>query len=105
MGLRIDHLLLSPQAADRLTAADIDRDPRGKDKASDHTPVWCTLQEARMIHARGGSAVQSHRTEGEPKQVNYCHCRMCQRSAGAPSWPGPPSRPRTCSSSRAGRNG
>jgi exodeoxyribonuclease-3 len=44
MGLRIDHLLLSPQAADRLTAADIDRDPRGKDKASDHTPVWCTLQ-------------------------------------------------------------
>jgi exodeoxyribonuclease-3 len=44
MGLRIDHLLLSPQAADRLTGADIDRDPRGKDKASDHTPVWCALQ-------------------------------------------------------------
>ncbi len=44
MGLRIDHLLLSPQAADRLADADIDRDPRGKDKASDHTPVWCKLQ-------------------------------------------------------------
>lgn len=42
-GLRIDHLLLSPQAADRLTAADIDKAPRGRDKASDHTPVWCTL--------------------------------------------------------------
>ena len=25
-----------------------------------------------------------YRTEGEPAQVNYCHCRMCQRSAGAP---------------------
>jgi exodeoxyribonuclease III len=42
-GLRIDHLLLSPQAADRLVAADIDKSPRGKDKASDHTPVWCEL--------------------------------------------------------------
>ena len=44
-GLRIDHLLLSPQAADKLTAADIDKAPRAADKASDHTPVWCTLSE------------------------------------------------------------
>ena len=42
-GLRIDHLLLSPQAADRLEACDVDRDPRGRDKPSDHTPVWCEL--------------------------------------------------------------
>ncbi|HEY1719654.1 MAG TPA: exodeoxyribonuclease III [Magnetospirillaceae bacterium] len=42
-GLRIDHLLLSPQAADRLRACDIDKGPRGKDKPSDHTPVWCEL--------------------------------------------------------------
>lgn len=42
-GLRIDHLLLSPQAADRLRAADIDKGPRGKEKASDHTPVWCEI--------------------------------------------------------------
>jgi exodeoxyribonuclease III len=42
-GLRIDHLLLSPQAADRLIAAGIDKGPRGKDKASDHTPVWCEI--------------------------------------------------------------
>jgi exodeoxyribonuclease-3 len=42
-GLRIDHLLLTPQAADRLAAADIDRAPRGRDKASDHTPVWCEI--------------------------------------------------------------
>ena len=43
-GVRIDHLLLSPQAADRLKTADIDRGPRGKEKASDHTPVWCELE-------------------------------------------------------------
>ncbi len=42
-GLRIDHLLLSPQAADRLSASGIDKGPRGWDRASDHTPVWCTL--------------------------------------------------------------
>lgn len=43
-GLRIDHLLLSPQAADRLLSSGIDRQPRGKDKASDHTPVWCEIE-------------------------------------------------------------
>jgi exodeoxyribonuclease III len=42
-GVRIDHLLLSPQAADRLAACDIDRRPRGWEKPSDHTPVWCEL--------------------------------------------------------------
>ena len=44
-GLRIDHLLLSPQAADRLAAAGIDRKPRGREKASDHTPAWCDILE------------------------------------------------------------
>lgn len=43
-GCRIDHLLLSPQAADRLTASGIDKTPRGWDKPSDHTPVWCELK-------------------------------------------------------------
>jgi len=49
-GLRIDHLLLSPQAADRLVAADIDKAPRRKDKASDHTPVWCEIGAARQLN-------------------------------------------------------
>ena len=44
-GLRIDHLLLSPQAADRLEACEIDRDARDRPKASDHTPIWCELRE------------------------------------------------------------
>ncbi len=44
-GLRIDHLLLSPQAADRLMACEIDQTPRSREKPSDHTPVWCELKE------------------------------------------------------------
>jgi exodeoxyribonuclease-3 len=43
-GIRIDHLLLSPQAADRLKACDIDMDPRGREKPSDHTPIWAELE-------------------------------------------------------------
>jgi exodeoxyribonuclease-3 len=42
-GLRIDHLLLSPQAADRLAACEIDPAPRGWEKPSDHVPVWLKL--------------------------------------------------------------
>ena len=42
-GLRIDHLLLSPQAADRLTAVGIDKAERGLPEPSDHVPVWCEL--------------------------------------------------------------
>jgi exodeoxyribonuclease-3 len=42
-GIRIDHLLLSPQAADRLVASGIDRFTRGWEKPSDHVPVWVEL--------------------------------------------------------------
>jgi exodeoxyribonuclease-3 len=42
-GIRIDHLLLSPQAADRLVKADIDKHVRGWDKPSDHVPVVAEL--------------------------------------------------------------
>jgi exodeoxyribonuclease-3 len=42
-GLRIDHLLLSPQAADRMTAVGIDKAERGRPEPSDHVPVWCEL--------------------------------------------------------------
>ena len=45
-GLRIDHLLLSPQAADRLTAVGIDKTERGLPEPSDHVPVWCELDLA-----------------------------------------------------------
>jgi exodeoxyribonuclease III len=42
-GIRIDHLLLSPQAADRLKLARIDREPRGWERPSDHVPVVIDL--------------------------------------------------------------
>jgi exodeoxyribonuclease-3 len=42
-GLRIDHLLLSSQAADRLTGAGIHKYVRAWDKPSDHVPVWVDL--------------------------------------------------------------
>jgi exodeoxyribonuclease-3 len=42
-GIRIDHFLLTPQAADRLDAAGIDSMLRGREKPSDHVPVWVKL--------------------------------------------------------------
>jgi exodeoxyribonuclease-3 len=43
-GIRIDHILLSPQAADRLKACGIDKKVRAGEKPSDHVPVWCELK-------------------------------------------------------------
>ena len=42
-GIRIDHVMCSPQAADRLEEAGIDKAVRGGDKPSDHVPVWVRL--------------------------------------------------------------
>ncbi len=42
-GFRINHLLLSPEAADRLTDAGVDKDHRGREKASDHAATWVVL--------------------------------------------------------------
>jgi exodeoxyribonuclease-3 len=42
-GIRIDHLVLSPQAADRLVAVGVDKDVRSWEKPSDHVPVWADL--------------------------------------------------------------
>ena len=43
-GLRLDHLLLSPDLAEHLVAADVDRHVRGWPKASDHAPTWIELE-------------------------------------------------------------
>ena len=42
-GIRIDHLLLSAPAMDLLIDVGIDKDPRGKERPSDHTPIWVEL--------------------------------------------------------------
>ena len=42
-GIRIDHMMLSPQAADRLVSARIEKHVRGWEKPSDHVPVVIEL--------------------------------------------------------------
>ncbi|MYM54409.1 exodeoxyribonuclease III [Thalassovita mangrovi] len=42
-GIRIDHFLLTPQCADLLLDCQIDKDVRGREKPSDHVPVWVEL--------------------------------------------------------------
>ena len=59
-GLRIDHLLLSKQAAKRLLAAGVDREVRGKENASDHAPVWIELRDGTSAEKRAGRT----RTQG-----------------------------------------
>lgn len=51
-GLRIDHLLLSPVLAKALTAANVDRDVRGREKPSDHAPTWIEL-DMDKVHKAG----------------------------------------------------
>lgn len=48
-GLRIDHLLLSPSIADRLVAAGVDREVRGRERTSDHAPVWIELADVSGV--------------------------------------------------------
>ena len=42
-GIRIDHFLLSPQAADLMTDCQIDKEIRAREKPSDHVPIWVEL--------------------------------------------------------------
>ncbi len=44
-GFRIDHLMLSPAAADRLLDAGVDKEYRGRERASDHAPTWVWLED------------------------------------------------------------
>ena len=44
-GIRIDHVLLTPQAADRLVTCGIDTEARGREKPSDHVPIWVELED------------------------------------------------------------
>ncbi|MFZ2105257.1 MAG: exodeoxyribonuclease III [Roseiarcus sp.] len=46
-GLRLDHLLLSPDLSTRLLAAGVDKSIRGRDGASDHAPAWVELDIRR----------------------------------------------------------
>ncbi|SHG25251.1 exodeoxyribonuclease-3 [Kaistia soli DSM 19436] len=63
-GLRLDHLLLSPAIASRLTAAGVDQAVRGWDKASDHAPAWIELADVATPARRRGSRKPAKPTEG-----------------------------------------
>src|SRR5437764_10794327 len=63
-GLRIDHLLLSAQAAERLIDAGVDRDVRARDGASDHAPAWVELRDAAK--ARRTSRDSTRKTAPAP---------------------------------------
>jgi exodeoxyribonuclease-3 len=54
-GLRLDHILLSPDLRARLKAAGIDKEIRGRENASDHAPVWIDLS------TKPGRRNRSHR--------------------------------------------
>jgi exodeoxyribonuclease-3 len=60
-GLRIDHFLLSPQAAKRLTEAGVDRFARAWEKSSDHAPVWIELRSSARSRARDSRAQPNSR--------------------------------------------
>ena len=51
-GLRIDHLLLNREAANRLVASGVDREVRGLESASDHAPGWIVLSDARAVRKK-----------------------------------------------------
>lgn len=46
LGLRIDHVLLTRQLAEKCSAAGVDRAPRKRERPSDHAPVWAMVDEA-----------------------------------------------------------
>ena len=69
-GLRLDHLLLSPRAAERLAAAGVDRNVRGQEGGSDHAPAWIVLRAAgaaRRAPARAKTAVKESRRRSGPR--------------------------------------
>jgi exodeoxyribonuclease III len=67
-GLRLDHLLLNPQAAKRLLAAGVDREVRAREGASDHAPAWVVLGDVPPIRRKSPpSAAKPARTENKKK--------------------------------------
>ena len=67
-GLRIDHLLLSPDLAPRLLDAGVDRWVRGLEGASDHAPTWITLDTLDTLDTRdiGPARPTTPRPPAEP---------------------------------------
>jgi exodeoxyribonuclease III len=78
-GLRLDHLLLSPKAAARLTAAGIDRDVRGKANASDHAPAWIELGPERKTRRAPARAAKAAPKRGAARKALHRQQRVFPR--------------------------
>ena len=66
-GLRIDHLLLSPNLADRLGAAEVDRAVRGEPGASDHAPAWIELR--KIAAKKRGPSKSTRKPASRPRRA------------------------------------
>jgi bifunctional non-homologous end joining protein LigD len=68
-GLRLDHLLLSPKLAERLVKAEVDKEVRGWEKASDHAPAWIELSSSKKP-ARPPRKASTKRGKEKPADVS-----------------------------------
>ena len=80
-GIRIDHLLLSPQAADRLVTAGIDKHVRAWEKPSDHVPVWIELD---LETEQRRSRPSRHRFR-RSRASSYSRLPLIQRASMSPA--------------------
>ena len=86
-GLRLDHLLLSADAARRLVDAGVDRDVRGEAGASDHAPAWVVLRDGRQRNRRDAPVARPPRVSlprplrpfGKPRAASA-------KKGGGPCW-------------------
>jgi len=77
-GLRLDHLLLSAQAAERLVNAGVDREVRGNDGASDHAPAWIALRD-RTRRQRRSSGAKLKAPRGERRKTDSAKTSLPRR--------------------------
>jgi exodeoxyribonuclease III len=68
-GLRLDHLLLSPSIKKRLVSANVDREVRGWEKASDHAPTWIELADEGRKTSPGSDATGKTRRQRPPRDA------------------------------------
>jgi exodeoxyribonuclease III len=80
-GLRIDHFLLSPTAADLLQAAGVDRAVRGELGASDHAPVWIELSDPNARRPRQRAA---RRSPSSPHRSDEALSKPARTSSSRP---------------------
>src|SRR5262245_5560852 len=92
-GLRLDHLLLTPDVAARLADAGVDRDVRGQPNASDHAPAWVVLQEKSSGRKRSGGRQHGGKAPARTKVAKTPASRRPMRTRAQPTKPLAPRRP------------